>query len=735
MGSNKLLTIVLPASVTVAALIAIGVGMYYAGYEAGKPSRAKRDVAKDLMNEITASGIDTYLKELSSVPHLAGTAQDFIQADAIRAKFESFGLDRAFVVPYNVLLSYPNMTCPNKLYVLDAAGNVAFNTSGRQEPLFAPEEQSDQVAPNFNAYSATGTVQSEGLVYVYYGRESDYEYLESKRINVSGKIVLARYGASFRANIVDVAQKKGAVGVLLYSDPQQFAQEGRNRAYPDTWWMPGLAVQSGTVYLNNGDPLTPFYPSVDGAYYINEKDAALPKIPVQPIGYVEAEELFARLKAGEEAPPEWRGNLSVKYYLGPELATPGWTVKLEVLTANKMATIYNTIGILEGEEEPDRYVLMGNHRDAWVLGALDPSSGTACMLEMARSFGAVKQSLNWRPRRTLVFCSWGAEEYGLIGSYEWVEQYAKVLGQRAIAYLNVDIAVEGNYSLWGSGAPLMNSVYLESAKKIPNPDPKEVQNGRETVYDTWIERYPDKVHTDKPTLNMLGSGSDYTAFMHYVGIPSVDIRYTYQEDIGSYPLYHTLYETHYLLASIMDKGFVFHRSVAQLWAEMARNLTESIVLPLDLEWYAIHLKESFDDIQNKYGSRLESNGATLKYFETAVSNFNTTIISYRHDVISKLDENDLLAVRRVNDQLMQLERHFIDPHGLPNRPDYNHIVFAPSASDGYDSSSFAGLTDLLEAVGNQTEQQRPKEWAQIKQHLSVIAFLIDAAGKSLSDHL
>lgn len=716
--------------------IAIGVGLYYAGYNADHSPSPKRDMFQELQDEISASNIDQYLKHLSSVPHLAGTDQDLQQAEWLRDNFNKSGLDRVVVVPYHVLLSYPNMTQPNKVYLLDDKGIANFTTSGKQTPLSQPEESSPLAAPNFNAYSGqTGEIESDGLVYVYYGQQEDYDHLESVGIDVTGMIVLARYGASFRGNIVDLAQKKGAKGVLLYSDPKDFAQQGRNEVYPDSWWMPGMAVQSGTVYLGNGDPLTPFYPAIESAYRIKESDALLPSIPVQPIGYDEAEVLL-RAMNGPLAPEKWRGDLNTPYSLGPGFQYgSGWKIKMNMLTANKMVTTYNTIGMLYGEQEPDRYVLVGNHRDAWVLGALDPNSGTACMLEMARAFGKMKLDYGWRPRRSLVFCSWGAEEYGLIGSYEWVEQHAKVLSQRAVAYLNVDIAVEGNYSLWGSGAPLMNKVYLESSKKIANPNAAEVNDGRPTVFDTWVHRYPDANHPNKPRVGILGSGSDYTAFMHVLGVPSIDIRYTYQEEIGSYPLYHTLYETHHLLANIMDKGFVYHRAVTQLWTEVARNLLESVVLPMDLDWYATYLNESVAGIKNRYGAQLEANQATLTHFERAVGNFAVATRRFQDTALAQLDPNDLLAVRRINDQLMQLERHFVDPHGLPNRPEYNHIVFAPSSSDSYSSSSFSGLTDLLEAVGNETEAQRPKEWAQIKQHLSVIAFFVDAAGESLNDYL
>ena len=329
---------------------------------------------------------------MSSVPHLAGTEQDYEQAKWLHDNFLQSGLDRVVIVPYQVLLSYPNMTQPNKVHLLDDKGVANFTTEGKQTPLSQPEEFSESAAPNFNAYSGkTGIIESDGLVYVHYGTPNDFDYLESVGIDVSGKIVLARYGSTFRGNIVDLAERKGAIGVLLYSDPKDFAQKGRNDIYPDSWWMPGMAVQSGTVYLGNGDPLTPYYPAIEGAYRIPESEAPLPSIAVQPIGYDEAE-VFLRAMSGPAAPDQWKGDLDTVYSLGPGFKYgDGWKIQMNMMTANQLVTTYNTIGMLYGQEEPDRYVLVGNHRDAWVLGALDPSSGTACMLEMARTFGKVKK--------------------------------------------------------------------------------------------------------------------------------------------------------------------------------------------------------------------------------------------------------------------------------------------------------------------------------------------------------
>ncbi|XP_045033938.1 LOW QUALITY PROTEIN: glutamate carboxypeptidase 2 homolog [Daphnia magna] len=250
----------------VATGIAIGVGLYYAGYNNASQSMSgsanKRDVFQYLQDEFSSAQIESFLKHLSNVPHLAETEQDRQQAEGLRDQFLDFGLDQVTVVPYHVLLSYPDMKKPNKVYIVDSNGVVNFTSSGKQTPLYSPEEKSSLVAPNFNAYSGTGTVTCDGLVYVHFGQEADYEYLAvfgKRGIDVSGKIVLARRKrASFRGNIANLVGKKGASGVLLYSDPKEFAKKGRNETYPDSWWMPVMAVQSGTIMLGNGDPITPF---------------------------------------------------------------------------------------------------------------------------------------------------------------------------------------------------------------------------------------------------------------------------------------------------------------------------------------------------------------------------------------------------------------------------------------------------------------------------------------------
>ncbi|XP_046440416.1 glutamate carboxypeptidase 2-like [Daphnia pulex] len=711
-------------------IIGILIGRYAIGNDRDDVSPQKAKMSATLMEELSASNIGEYLKYLSSIPNLAGTPQDLEVASWVRDRFVEGGLDEVQLVPYKVLLSYPDMSNPNQVSLLDSNGKVNFTTSGRQTPLFSSEEFSPLVQPNFNAYSANGTVEGE-LIYANYGRKQDFEYLKSLGIDIRGRIVIARYGAIFRGNIVKSAEDGGALGVILFSDPKDFAPEGRTSVYPNTTRLPGMAVQSGSVLLGYGDPLTPLYPALEGAYRLPEAEAPLPKIPVQPIGYDEAEVLLRSMSTENPAPEDWQGGLNATYFLGSKFTQRKWSVRLQVRMTHKLATAYNTIGILYGREEPDRYVLVGNHMDSWTLGGIDPASGTSVLIEMARTFGNIKMQSGWRPRRTLMFCGWGAEEYGMIGSYEWAEEHAKVLIQRAVAYINVDSAMEGNYTLKSQTVPSLYSAIREAAKVVPNPNPAEVEAGRKTVFDTWLWANPDLNNPTQPRIGNLGSGSDYTVFSHVLGVPCVDLYYDYQEKAGSYPLYHTLYETYHAVANLMDPGFHFHLAVARLMTELTLNLSESVVLPFDVVSYASFLEKDLDKIESRYKSLAAANGATFEYFRKAVAHFRNSTEYFTDTILPRLDRSNPLAIRKINDQLIQLERGFVDPHGLPGRPEFNHIVFAPSSVDKYSSDTFAGLVDLFKTVGNRTEQ--PNTWRQIKQHLSAISFLIGAAADSLRE--
>ncbi|XP_069193341.1 N-acetylated-alpha-linked acidic dipeptidase 2 isoform X1 [Procambarus clarkii] len=519
----------------------------------------------------------------------------------------------------------------------------------------------------------------------------------------------------------------------MYSDPADYAPAGPDFVYPHSSYMPPSASPFGTVKLGDGDPLTPFYPAIESAFRIPEEEASLPKIPAQSISYDDAWQILSRM-GGAVAPASWQGNLNNTYHTGPGLAHPGWKVNVDVNNNNTQTTTYNVVGVITGHEEPDRYVILGNHLDAWLFGGLDPNSGTAAMLELSRVFVHLRNETGWRPRRSLVFCGWGAEEYMAVGSTEWTQQFAKQLSDRAVAYLNVDMALEGNYTLRTMSSPLLTDAVFESAKKIPNPDPAEVMVGRKSVYTTWAARRPDPLQPDTPLLQAIGSGSDYMGFQHNLGIPSMDICYTHDNSTIGEPMYHTLYETFAVVDEIYDKGFHFHSAVAAMWGDLAVVLSESKVLPFSLVSYAAFIKRAQDHIAQRYGDLIRSQNITLKYFTDAGQTFNTSAFIF-NKALESLDLKSPLVVRRVNDQLMMVERSFIDPRGLPKQPELNHVITAPSKNDAYSSTAFAGLVDTLADIEEAAEEDRQHLWRTFAEHLAAVTHLLETAAKVLSGDL
>ncbi|XP_037082814.1 N-acetylated-alpha-linked acidic dipeptidase 2-like isoform X2 [Pollicipes pollicipes] len=686
-----------------------------------------RHVRQRLMSDVRPENIAQTLRELTRRPHLAGTPENDRLAAYVADTWRDQGLDKVEVLPYEVLLSYPDEQKANLVRVLDGSGSAVFTARHRQPPVRAPEESDPTVPQNFNAYSATGKVEAK-IVYANYGREEDFLLLASLNITVKDLIVIARYGKIFRGNKVAMCEQLGCAGLILYSDPADSAPDGLGTVYPDTVYLPAGGAQLGTIFSGSGDPLTPLYPSIEGAFRLNESEATLPRIPVQPISAEDAYQLLRLMPPTAAAPADWVGGLNLTYGLGPGPARPDWTVQLDIHTHNRRANATNVIATLRGYEEPDRYVLVGNHRDAWIFGAIDPSSGTAAMLELSRVLANLRKDTGWRPRRSIVFCSWGAEEYGLVGSVEWVQHRRQQLAARAIAYLNVDLTINGNETLRALGVPLLHDLLFESARAVANPNPAEVAAGRRTVYDTWLLHRLDN-ETGLPAVNVPGDGSDHKGFIHNEGIPAVDVCY---DEKRTYSMYHTLYETYFLVTELADRGLHFTAAVAKMWGEMARRLADDPVIPFNVVNYATYLQKSFETVHTTFGALLEENGASLRYVKAAIDDFAEAASHFHDHFLRLLDLDNPLAVRQANDILMGVERSFVDPHGLPDRPEFNHVIFSPSSLDGYTGVTFPGLVDLLHGVEELPAKERAARWQKIRQHVSVLSYLIGSAAHGLA---
>ncbi|XP_013367423.1 PREDICTED: N-acetylated-alpha-linked acidic dipeptidase 2 isoform X2 [Chinchilla lanigera] len=660
-----------------------------------------------LVSEMKAENIKAFLRSFTKLPHLAGTEQNLLLAKKIQTQWKKFGLDSADLVHYDVLLSYPNETNTNYISIVDEHGTEIFKTSYLEPPPEGYENVSN-IVPPYNAFSPAGTPEGD-LIYVNYARTEDFFKLEREmNINCTGKIVIARYGKIFRGNKVKNAVLAGAIGIILYSDPADyFAPEVQ--PYPRGWNLPGTAAQRGNVLNLNGagDPLTPGYPAKEYTFRFNvEEGVGIPQIPVHPIGYNDAEILLRHL--GGLAPPDehWKGMLNVSYSVGP-----GFT------GSNSF-----------------RYVIVGGHRDSWVFGGIDPTTGTAVMQEIAQSFGKLINR-GWRPRRTIIFASWDAEEFGLLGSTEWAEENAKVLQERSIAYINSDSSIEGNYTLRVDCTPLLYQLVYKLTKEIPSPD-----DGfeRKSLYESWLQKDPSPDNKDFPRINKLGSGSDFEAYFQRLGIASGRARYTKNrktDKYSSYPVYHTIYETFELVEKFYDPMFKKQLSVAQLRGALVYELADSAVIPFNAEDYAKALKHyaaSIFSIARRHGQQLRDYKVSFDPLFSAVKNFSEAASDF-HKRLTQLDHNNPIAVRIMNDQLMLLERAFIDPLGLPGRQFYRHIIFAPSSHNKYAGESFPGIYDAMFDIENKAEPRLA--WTEVKKHISIAAFTIQAAAGTLKEML
>ncbi|XP_053312528.1 glutamate carboxypeptidase 2-like isoform X2 [Spea bombifrons] len=669
------------------------------------PTQAYQSMRKAFWDEMKAENIRQYLHNFTRIPHLAGTEQNFLLAKQIQAQWKEYGLDKVELAHYDILLSYPNETNPNYISLVDEHGNEVFNTS-LFEPTPPGYENISDVVPPYNAYSAQGTPEGE-LLYVNYARTEDFHFLE-RNLNISclGKIVIARYGKIFRGNKVKNAQKAGAIGLILYSDPADYCAPGVD-PYPDGWNLPGGGVQRGNILNLNGagDPLTPGYPSKEYTYRYNEKDGAgLPAIPVHPIGYNDAEHLLRNM-GGKPAPDNtWKGSLNVSYNIGPGYKDP----------------------------QMSQYVILGGHRDSWVFGGIDPQSGAAVVNEIVRSAGKLKQQ-GWRPRRTMMFASWDAEEFGLLGSTEWAEENVKILQERAVAYINADSSVEGNYTLRVDCTPLMYQLVYRLTKEIKSPD--EGFEGK-SLYKSWHQKDNWTEYKDLPRINKLGSGNDFEVFFQRLGIASGRARYTKNRKegrYGGYPVYHSVYETSEIVDKFYDPLYKNHLAVAQVRGGLVFELADSVVLPLNGQDYADQLKNYgtiLQDIARKHEDKMLAYGISFDHLFSAIQNFTETVQSF-NSRLQLLDLSNPIAVRSVNDQLMFLERAFIDPLGLPNRQFYRHIIYAPSSHNKYAGESFPGIYDALFDIEN--KQDELSAWDEVKRQISIAAFTVQAAAETLKE--
>ena len=641
---------------------------------------------------------EEHLRILTKVPHIAGSPEDKATAEYVAKKFREAGLETE-IVEYKVWMNYPaeirvDMTAP---------AGVEMHGPHREHVDDDAFQDDPRVVTPFNGMSPSGDVEAD-VVYANYGSPADFDKLKELGISVRGKIVIVRYGENFRGVKEFVAQERGAAGVLIYSDPKDDGYF-RGDAYPKGPWRPATGVQRGSVgfmFQFPGDPTTPGIASTpnlpDSKRTAPADSEQLPKIPVTPISYADASPILEHL-AGPASPREWQGALPFTYHLGSGPAK----VKMHLKQDYQYRTIWDVIGKVPGTVAPDEWVVAGNHRDAWVYGAVDPNSGTAAMLESVHAFGELLKT-GWKPKRTIVIGSWDAEEEGLIGSTEWGEDHARDLGDAA-AYFNMDVAVAGK-KFGASGSPTLKEFIREISKAVPSP-----QGG--TVYDAWkkstdasgerdhpqetatFRPLPNAVHNDVP-VGDLGSGSDYTVFLQHLGVPSTDISSS-----GDYGVYHSAFDDFAWFKKFGDPNFLYEQEMARVYGLEILRMSDADVLPFDYETYGKEIVVYLDAARSKSKERFAGKSPD---FSAAMQGARR--LQEAGAKILQKQRKFPASADRLNAKLREAERALLIPEGLPNRPWYHHAIYAPGQYTGYAAVVIPGVNEAIDAGDLQrTEKQ------------------------------
>jgi N-acetylated-alpha-linked acidic dipeptidase len=604
-----------------------------------------------------------WFREFTRLPHPAASARNDQLAREIASAWKAYGLEDVRVHRYDVLLPWPEavsvtMTAP-----------TSYRATLTEDCY--PEDRDACVGPELTYLGMSGSGDVTGaLVYANSGNPADYDWLEAQGIDLEGKIALVRYSNpySYRGFKALTAEQRGLKAMLIYSDPEEDGYR-KGLTFPNGPWGPESHIQRGAIsydFIVPGDPLTPGWASVEGARRIPESEArSIPRIIAVPLSARDAEPMLRALQ-GPVAPAGWQGALPFTYRVGP-----GATVRVTVKMDGKTRPIYVTEGRIRGSEIPDQTVVLGNHRDAWVYGAVDPSSGSATQMELARALGHLAQD-GQRPRRTIVFASWDAEEWHLTGSTEWGEQFARELQAGAVAYLNVDGSTSGN-EFNASAVATLSRLVQEVARDVTDP-----ATGKPLLDVTAARTGGVNGVVD----TKLGSGSDYTVFLNFLGIPIVDLSFT-----GPYGVYHSQYDNHTWMTRFGDPGFRYMTVMAEVWGRMALRLANAEVLPYDQTAMAGRLLQFLDELQTVAGvkERLDLGRAMAAQREM-------------REAAERLEASLARGVadpRAVNSALPRLEQQWLLADGIPGRPWFRHALYAPKYT--YAALELPGIREAVDA--------------------------------------
>ncbi|MHB1097403.1 MAG: M20/M25/M40 family metallo-hydrolase [Gemmatimonadaceae bacterium] len=623
-----------------------------------------------------------HARALSDGPHVAGTPGQARTRDYVIAQMQAMGI-KTEAREYSIWMPHPTRieVWSNGRPLRLAEGPVPGDTTSQRhaEPL------------PISGYGGSGDAEGE-VVFVNFGLVEDYAKLDSLGVSVAGKVAVARYGRSFRGIKAREAEKHGAVALIMYSDPQDDGYV-QGDVYPDGPWRPAQGIQRGSVMNGAGDPSTPGYPSTAGAARIALDQMPVSRIPVVPIGYGNAAEVLALVR-GKDIPRGWQGGLPFRYHIGP--GPTRVRVRVETDTATTaFKPIWNTLGVVKGSEYPDEIVVIGGHRDSWGPGAGDNVSGVVSILEAARAI-ADQIKAGWKPKRTLVFATWDAEEWGLVGSTEYVEDDSLRLQRGGVAYFNQD-GGGGGPNFDGGGSPSLRGLLRDITKVIPHPDAPA-----KSMYQWWRDQ--GKVADgQEPAMGDPGGGSDFAGFYNHLGIPHSDWG---MGGTGS-GVYHSMYDSFEWIQRFADPNFTYHAAQARVAALMVMRMASADVLPYDYAEFGRTLKPYVERIDRATaGKGWSLNTAPLTAQLSALEAAGRMFNAARDSVLAATPAKG--ATARANAQLMQVERALTRPEGLRTRPWYRSLVYVADENNGYSTMVFPSINEAIRS-GDQALAQREME--------------------------
>ena len=672
------------------------------GYGPASATTQRRTEAEVIVLPSPANA-EQFARALSRESHVAGTPAQARTRDYVIDRMRSWGLQTE-VRAYDVWMPHPTSVRVWRLTPEQRELDLTEGAVTRDSSSTLPE-----VLP-INGYGGSGDVTAE-VVYVNYGLIEDYATLDSLGVSVRGKIAVARYGRSFRGIKAREAERHGAAALLIYSDPQD---DGfvRGDVYPGGPMRPPRGIQRGSVFNGTGDPTTPGAPSRAGAKRIPPAESGVPRIPVVPLSYSNAAELLRDVR-GVQIPQSWQGGLPFRYHVGPGPVSARVVVTTDTATT-PYKTIWNTFGIIRGAEFPDEMVLIGAHRDAWGPGAGDNVSGTVSVMEAARAVADLARR-GLRPKRTIVFATWDAEEWGLIGSTEYVEDDSLRLLRGAVAYLNQDVSATGP-NFGGGGSPSLRATLRAITRSVDDP------GGKGSVYDAW-RRTTNVADSVEPPMGDPGGGSDFAGFYNHLGIPHSDWGFG-----GAGGVYHSAYDSRYWMETFGDPGYRYHATAARIGAALALRLANADIIPYDYVEFARTMRRYLPPIdeaivRRKWSVSAGALGASLDRLERSATSFTAVRDSaLAGGPLSKSTR------RATNAALLRVERALTRPQGLGTRPWVRNLIYAADEDNGYATIVFPSVN---EAIRTDDSTLTRREIDDLAHRFEAAAVAVDDAARAL----